>query len=131
MIVTIVFYGRLIITCSQDFIGHCMPTRMHPEGTFMNFFYDLILFVFIHVSEQNRVIVSLVQNTSIEEKLACMLPQSLLISDRSILWIFFRFKIPFDIIKPRFLISFFFYLIIERWLIQPQDSDRGELYCPT
>ena len=130
VILTIVFHCRPIITRSQDFLGHVIPIGMHPEGTFMDLFYDLVCFVFIHTSEQNIVMVSLVHNTSVKKKLGCVLSESLLISDRSILWIFFCFKISFDIIKPWFLIHNFLYFITECWLIQPHDGDRGGFIRP-
>ena len=112
VIVTIVFHCRPIITRSQDFLGHVIPIGMHPEGTFMDLFYDLVCFVSIHASEQNKVIVPLVQNTIVEEKLGCIFSQSLLISNISILLKFSRLKISFDVIKPRiFIYHLFFYLI--------------------
>src|ERR1044072_36804 len=104
MVVAIILDGKPIVTGSQDFLSHGVPTRMRPEGTFMNFFYDLICFVSIHASEQNRVIVSFVQNTLIEEKFSRVLAQSLLINDGSIFRVFFRLEIPFDVVEPRFFI---------------------------
>src|ERR1051325_3525634 len=96
---------------------------MRPKGTFMNFFYNLICFVSIHASEQNRVIVPFVQHTPIEEKLSRVLAQGLLINDGSIIRVFFRLEILFDIVEPRLFIRLTFYFIAERRLIQSHYSD--------
>src|ERR1051325_6915733 len=104
---------------------------MRPKGTFMNFFYNLICFVSIHASEQNRVIVPFVQHTPIEEKLSRVLAQGLLINDRSIIRVFFGLEIPFDVIEPRFFIRFTFHFKTERRLIQPHYSDRRGIIRPS
>src|ERR1044072_6413432 len=109
MVVAVVLHGGPIIACSQDLLGHGVSARMRPKGTFMNFFYNLICFVSIHTSEQNRVIVPFVQHTPIEEKLSRVLAQGLLINDGSSIRVFFRLEIPFDVIEPRFLIRFTFH----------------------
>src|ERR1044072_8114582 len=131
MVVAVILHGGPIIACSQDLLGHGVSTRMRPEGTFMNFFYNLICFVSIHASEQNRVIVPFVQHTPIEEKLSRVLAQGLLINDGSIIRVFFRLEIPFDVIEPRFFICLTFYFIAERRLIQPHYSDRRGIIRPS
>src|ERR1051325_4368432 len=131
MVVAVILHGGPIILRSQDLLGHGVPTRMRPERTFMNFFYNLICFVFIHASEQNRVIVPFVQHTPIEEKFSRVLAQSLLINDGSIFRVFFRLEIPFDVVEPRFFIRLTFDFIAERRLIQPHYSDRRGIICPS
>lgn len=68
MVITINFHFQLVITCSQDPSGHCIPTRMSPIGAFMDFCYNLVCFVSIHTSEKDRIIIPFIEHAPTQEE---------------------------------------------------------------
>lgn len=79
MIETISLHSGPVISCSQNLFGHGVSTRMCSKGTLIHLFYNCGGFVFVHASEQYKIMISLVKNITIQEKLGRKFPQGLFI----------------------------------------------------
>lgn len=80
MIETVSLHSGPVIFCSQNIFGHGVSTRICSKGTLMHLFYNSGCFVSIHAFEQHRIMISLVKNITIQEKLSRNFPQSILIN---------------------------------------------------
>src|ERR1051325_2579516 len=60
MFTAIRFHRYPIVSCSQDFSGHCMPIRMGSKGSFMYFMDYRVCFMSVDASEQDHIEVSFV-----------------------------------------------------------------------
>lgn len=58
-----------IISGLENFLSHSKPLSMYNFVAFMDAPYDRACFVSIHASEQHEIIIPLVQNIPIQEKL--------------------------------------------------------------
>lgn len=59
------FHSKLVIASFEDFLGHYMSIGMDAKRSFMNLFDEFVYFVYIHASDQDHVIVSLVEHVTI------------------------------------------------------------------
>ena len=69
MMVAIDFHGRPIITRSQNFLSHHMPTGVSTKDPFMHIFHNLPSFLLIYTVKQSRIMVVLVQNFVAQKEL--------------------------------------------------------------
>ena len=71
MDITFVFHGEPVIPYPQDLSGHSTPVGVRSKGTLVNIHLYLLSLPGIHTSEQNHVMVPLVQNASTQEGTGC------------------------------------------------------------
>lgn len=129
-VVTINLHCCQVAASSMDLFGHGKLFSMYSFTTLMYGFYDRVCFVSIHVSEQNRIIIPLIQHVLIQEELGTKPSQSLLISDGHFLGIFLLFEISLNVLEPRFTIRFCLDCQIMCWFIQVVNVNSGWFVSP-
>lgn len=75
----VIFHSQPLVTFSEVFLGHCVTICMSSEGSFIDLLDEHVFFVSIHASKQDHVVVSLVENITVEEEIGCQSSKSFLI----------------------------------------------------
>ena len=68
---TIIFHSEIVIPRPQNLTGHGIPIGMCSKGSLMHLYEHLLGLLGIHTSEQNHVMVLLIQDTPTQEETDC------------------------------------------------------------
>lgn len=65
----IVFHSQPVVTCPKNFLGHNISIGMGPKGSLMDLLDEHVCFVSTHASDQNHVMISLVDYITVKEEI--------------------------------------------------------------